>query len=66
MTDIVCPLCGKTNPPDLNECQYCQAPLKPGGFIAPAEGESQKTEFPPFSEDTSSPEEPAAESMPAS
>ncbi len=39
MTDIICPLCGKANPPDLEECKYCQAPLKTGGFIAPAEGE---------------------------
>jgi hypothetical protein len=39
MTDIICPLCGKPNPPDLDECQYCQAPLKTGGFIAPPEEE---------------------------
>lgn len=38
MTDIICPLCGKPNPPDLDECKYCQAPLKSGGFIAPTEG----------------------------
>ena len=38
MTDIICPLCGKPNPPDLDECKYCQAPLKTGGFIAPPEG----------------------------
>jgi hypothetical protein len=38
MTDIICPLCGKPNPPDLDECKYCQAPLKTGGFIAPSEG----------------------------
>jgi hypothetical protein len=42
MTDIICPLCGKPNPPDLDECQYCQAPLKTGGFLAePEEKEGQ-------------------------
>jgi hypothetical protein len=41
MTDIICPLCGKPNPPDLDECKYCQAPLKTGGFIAPPEGEDE-------------------------
>jgi hypothetical protein len=37
MSEIICPLCGKPNPSDLDECQYCQAPLKTGGFIAPPE-----------------------------
>lgn len=41
MTDIICPLCGKPNPPDLEECKFCQAPLKTGGFIAPSEGEDE-------------------------
>ena len=41
MTDVICPLCGKPNPPDLDECMYCQAPLKTGGFIAPPEGEAE-------------------------
>src|SRR4030042_982771 len=40
MTDIICPLCGKLNPPDLDECMYCQAPLKTGGFIVSSEGEA--------------------------
>ena len=40
MTDVICPLCGKPNPPELDECMYCQAPLKTGGFIAPPEGEA--------------------------
>ena len=44
MTDIICPLCGKPNPPDLDECKYCQAPLKAGGFIASPEGEIESTE----------------------
>jgi hypothetical protein len=41
MTDIICPLCGKPNPPDLDECLYCQAPLKTSGFIAPSEGQDE-------------------------
>ena len=41
MTDIICPLCGKPNPPDLDECKFCQAPLKTGGFIAPSEDEEE-------------------------
>jgi len=41
MTDIICPLCGKLNPPDLDECIYCQAPLKTGGFVAPSEDEDK-------------------------
>jgi hypothetical protein len=43
MAEVICPLCGKPNPPDLDECQYCQAPLKSGGFIAPPEGEDEFT-----------------------
>src|SRR5512135_2119868 len=49
MTDIICPLCGKPNPPDLDECQYCQAPLKSGGFLSSAEGEGEASPIPPFS-----------------
>jgi hypothetical protein len=45
MAEIICPLCGKPNPPDLDECQYCQAPLKSGGFIAPPEGEDELTKL---------------------
>lgn len=41
MTDIICPLCGKPNPPELDECKYCQAPLKTGGFIAPPHEEDE-------------------------
>jgi hypothetical protein len=43
MAEIICPLCGKPNPPELDECQYCQAPLKSGGFLPPAP-EDTKTE----------------------
>ena len=41
MTEIICPLCGKPNPPDLDECKYCQAPLKTGGFITPSQDEDE-------------------------
>jgi hypothetical protein len=29
MTDVRCPMCGKTNPPQAEACQYCQARLQP-------------------------------------
>ncbi len=29
MADIRCPMCGKSNPSDLDECQFCGARLKP-------------------------------------
>ena len=43
MTDIICPLCGKPNTPDRDECQYCQAPLKTSGFVAPSDKESDSS-----------------------
>ena len=60
MTDIICPLCGKPNSPDLEECQYCQAPLKTGGFIAPAEGEAEGKATSPLSGEVSTPKEQGA------
>ncbi len=58
MSDITCPLCGKPNPPELEECQYCQAPLKSAGFLPPEEGESGSN--PPAQEDAevSKPQKP--------
>jgi hypothetical protein len=39
MADILCPVCGKSNPADLAECQFCQAPLRTSAFTAiPGEG----------------------------
>jgi hypothetical protein len=29
MTDIRCPMCGKPNPPDAENCKYCEARLQP-------------------------------------
>jgi hypothetical protein len=43
MTDILCPLCGKPNPPDLEECKYCQAPLKAAGFFAVSDQEAEES-----------------------
>jgi hypothetical protein len=60
MTDIICPLCGKPNPPDLDECQYCQAPLKTGGFLASTEGEAEYV--PPLSEKVEKPADHTSES----
>jgi len=45
MTDIICPLCGKPNPPELEECRYCQAPLNVSGFLAPSDQEGQENPF---------------------
>jgi hypothetical protein len=45
MTDIICPLCGKPNPPELDECKFCQAPLKAAGFLAPSDQEGGEDQF---------------------
>ena len=45
MTDIICPLCGKPNPSELEECKFCQAPLKSAGFIAPSDQEGDESQF---------------------
>jgi hypothetical protein len=47
MTDIICPLCGKPNPEELDECQYCQAPLKVAGFIASPEDQENLSQISP-------------------
>jgi hypothetical protein len=62
MTDIICPLCGKPNPPDLDECQFCQAPLKTGGFLA--EPEDKEGQVSPGSSEADKPsaKAPAPES----
>jgi hypothetical protein len=66
MTDIICPLCGKPNPPDLDECKFCQAPLKTGGFIAPAEGEDELDKLnPPSGEGSKADEQAEVPSTPS-
>ncbi len=61
MTDIICPLCGKPNPPDLDECMYCQAPLKSGGFILPSQGKGEASPFLSSSKKTGEAENQAPE-----
>ncbi len=39
MADVRCPMCGKPNPEDLVECQFCGARLKP--VLGPLSGDSQ-------------------------
>jgi hypothetical protein len=39
MADLRCPMCGKSNPPQSEVCQYCQARLKP--LIAPSSDENE-------------------------
>ena len=29
MADVLCPVCGKPNPPDQEVCQFCGSPIKP-------------------------------------
>ncbi len=61
MTDIICPLCGKPNPPDLDECQYCQAPLKTAGFVAPPEGGEDADKLFPLAGKDAQPQDQAKE-----
>jgi hypothetical protein len=58
MTDIVCPVCGKPNPPDQVECKYCQAPLKTGGFVASSEGDDELQKLFSTSDENAKPEKP--------
>lgn len=62
MTDIICPLCGKPNPPDLEECKYCQAPLKTGGFVASPEGDDELAKLFSSSEENAEEGKPPEES----
>jgi hypothetical protein len=39
MADVHCPMCGKPNPEDLDECQFCGARLKP--VLGPISDDSQ-------------------------
>ncbi len=41
MADVRCPMCGKSNPENLEICQYCQARLKPL-HISPSDAGSEK------------------------
>jgi hypothetical protein len=63
MTDIICPLCGKANPPDQEECKYCQAPLKTGGFVASPEGDDDLNKIFSTSDQSAEPEKPPESSQ---
>ncbi|HEX9089867.1 MAG TPA: hypothetical protein VF831_00175 [Anaerolineales bacterium] len=47
MNEIICPLCGKPNPPDREICQFCDAPLKTTGFLASPDDQDIFGQFPP-------------------
>ena len=66
MTDITCPLCGKPNPPDLDECKYCQAPLKATGFFAPSGQEAEGSPFVIPSGESGAIEDKSTQAEPAS
>lgn len=66
MADVRCPMCGKTNPADLDECQYCQARLRPIWDSTPAGGASepagdQGSGLPDWLRSLRTPEEPESE-----
>jgi len=66
MTDVICPLCGKPNPPDREECLYCQAPLKASGFVAPSEPGDEENQLLPPSGETGEAEEQTSQPAEAS
>ncbi|RMF50062.1 MAG: hypothetical protein D6755_01630, partial [Anaerolineae bacterium] len=54
MSDIRCPMCGKPNPEHLEECQFCQARLKPlvvGDTPEPEDIEQSPSSGEPASDD---------------
>lgn len=55
MAEVRCPMCGKPNPAELEECQFCGARLKP--LVAPPSQE----ESPPSGPEPDVPAEPAGE-----
>jgi hypothetical protein len=42
MAEVRCPMCGKSNPPGLDVCQYCQARLTPLR-VPPSDADSETT-----------------------
>jgi len=42
MADIRCPSCGKNNPDFLDNCQFCQTPLKSEAMVHPGESPVKK------------------------
>ncbi len=60
MAEIICPLCGKPNPPERDVCQYCEAPLKTSGFIASPEDEDVFNQIPTPTSGAGTPSDQAA------
>jgi hypothetical protein len=62
MADVRCPMCGKTNPADHKQCQYCHARLRPiwdtGSTISqPGPSEDQSDELPDWLKSLRGPQE---------
>ena len=51
MSDVRCPMCGKPNPEELEECRFCGARLKP--VIGPPDSQSIKPGQEPVKRNTS-------------
>ncbi len=60
MADVLCPHCGKSNPPDAETCLFCGKPLLPGEATSPAD-ESEDWLSGLRSGDWQIPSEPASE-----
>ena len=52
MADVRCPMCGKTNPAELEVCQFCQARLKPLRVNPSQEGDFSPSDTPGEQNDT--------------
>jgi len=61
MNEIICPLCGKPNPPDREICQFCDAPLKTTGFLASPDDQDIFGQFPPPSSQGGEPSDQSAQ-----
>jgi hypothetical protein len=53
MADVRCPMCGKPNPQDLEECQYCGARIKPVLPSTRVDSQALKPGEEPIKRDTS-------------
>ncbi len=53
MADVRCPMCGKSNPAELENCQFCEARLKPLPASTPVASQPVKVGEDPVKKDTS-------------
>ena len=53
MAAVRCPMCGKLNPPELEECQYCGARIKPILSSTPVDSKPIQAGESPINRDTS-------------